>query len=194
MPRRLAGRDAGTAGADPYCGVGDAPPNPPVAPARVRPSGGPREETEDPPDLGGKATRGALRMGPRGPRGDFPAEWTAPNRVSDDATREGPLGPARARGERVHVVLQVRFHPRTRGVGGEARGRRDRGGDVLQTTQGARGALSASLVSAVLSDAPERSPPRARGRLAPRLRPARTKSGGRPRCRGGTGAGPAPPR
>src|SRR5437867_4098228 len=150
MPRRLAGRDAGTAGADPYCGVGDAPPNPPVAPARVRPSGGPREETEDPPDLGGQATRGALRMGPR--------------------------GPARARGERVHVVLQVRFHPRTRGVGGEARGRRDRGGDVLQTTQGARGALYASLVSAVLSDAPERSPPRARGRLAPRLRPARTKS------------------
>src|SRR5947199_8305176 len=183
MPRRLAGRDAGTAGADPYCGVGDAPPNPPVAPARARPSGGPREETEDPPDLGGQATRGALRMGPRGPRGDFPAEWRAPNRVSGDATREGPLVPARARGERVHVVLQVRFHPRTRGVGGQARGRRYRGGDVLQTTQGARGALYASLVSAVLSDAPQRSLPRARGLLAHRPMPARATSGLRSRMR-----------
>src|SRR5947199_10639140 len=110
MPRRLAGRDAGTAGADPYCGVGDAPPNPPVAPASVRPSGGPREETEDPPDLGGQATRGALRMGPRGPRVDFPPEWPAPHHLSGHAPREGAIGPARARGDGVDFVLHVRFH------------------------------------------------------------------------------------
>src|SRR5437867_11417491 len=115
MPRRLAGRDAGTAGADPYCGVGDAPPNPPVAPARVRPSGGPREETEDPPDLGGQATRGALRMGPRGPRGDFPAEWTAPSRVSGGRGRERPVGAARGRGESVLVVVLVSVHRGARG-------------------------------------------------------------------------------
>src|SRR5947199_10698012 len=103
MPRRLAGRDAGTAGADPYCGVGDAPPNPPVAPARVRPSGGPREETEDPPDLGAQATRVALRMGTRAPLDDFPAQRTAPLRVSVDAPRDGPLGSPLPRADRLHA-------------------------------------------------------------------------------------------
>src|SRR5207245_10850727 len=153
-----------TAGAQPYCGVGNTPPTPSAAPERVRPSGRPREETENPSDLRGQATRRVVRGGSRGPRRDFPAERTAAHCVSGDATREGPVGPPRARRERVHLVVQVRLRPRTRGVGSETRGRRDRGGDVLQTPQGARGALQPRPVVGVPSVADGRPLPQGAGR------------------------------
>src|SRR5207249_8016735 len=137
-----------------YCGVGNTPPNPSTAPERVRPSGRPREEIEDPPDLRRQATRRVVRVGSGGPRCDFPAERTAPDRVSGDATRQGSLGPPGARREGIHIGLQVRLRPRTRGAGSETRGRRDRGGDVLQTPQGTRGPLQPSPVIGVPSASP----------------------------------------
>src|SRR6267143_2837002 len=138
-----APRHAGTVGVNPHRGVRDASTHLAVAPARVRSSGGPCEETEDSAYVRRQATRRAIRLGARGPGGDLPAERTTADRLPGHPEGQGSPWPPRPGREGVHGRIQVRLRPGTRGSRGETRCGRDRGGDVLQTQAGARVAVRA---------------------------------------------------
>src|SRR6267378_1166515 len=129
--------DAGTAGANTYCGVGDPAPDPPAAPARIRSPRGSREETQDPPDFCRQAARGALLTGPRRSSGRLPTERATEHRLPGHPTREGSLGPPREGRQGIYGRIQGRLRPRARGPGVKTRRGGNRRGDVLQAPQGA---------------------------------------------------------
>src|SRR5205809_1327606 len=176
MPKRLAGRNAGTPGADPHRGLRDAPPNPSVAPAGIRSSRGSRQETEDSSDLRRQAARGTFSVGPRGPGRDLSAQWTPADRVPGHPAGQGSPRPLGTRGKGIHRRLQVGFRARTRVPRSETRRGGNRGGDVLQAPEGIGGPVRPSALTAAGFGAPARSPPRGRSPLGRPLPPTRTKS------------------
>src|SRR3990170_1693262 len=89
-PMDLRRRDARAPGTHPDRLLGDSPADTPTPSARVRPSGGAREEAEDPQDVGGQATHGVVRMGFRGPRRGVPPERTPEDHLPGDAAGPGP--------------------------------------------------------------------------------------------------------